>query len=169
MLPIYSIPHSEGEHYPEQHISGQIIYFTTSSIDLLWKANKQTNSMKQSPSWDGNSYWRNSPHFMEPKGSYQHSQGPANCPYPELDQSSSCPQSHFSKIHLIPINFPIGLFPSDLPTKTPYVPLLSTLRATWPAQVILLDLITRITFGEEYRSWISSSCSCLHSSITSSL
>jgi hypothetical protein len=32
------------------------------------------------------SYSRNSPHFMEPKGSLPHSQQPASCPYPEQDQ-----------------------------------------------------------------------------------
>jgi len=31
---------------------------------------------------------------MEPEGSLPHSQEPATCPYPELDQSSPCPPSH---------------------------------------------------------------------------
>jgi hypothetical protein len=44
-----------------------------------------------------------------------------------------------------------------------------TLRATCPAQLIFLNLITRIIFGEEYRSLISSLCSFLHSLVTSSL
>ena len=37
---------------------------------------------------------------MEPKGSSPHSQVPATCPYPETDQFSPCPPSHFLKIHL---------------------------------------------------------------------
>ena len=37
------------------------------------------------------SYSRNSPHFMEPKGSLPHSHEPAICPCPESDRSSPCP------------------------------------------------------------------------------
>jgi hypothetical protein len=36
---------------------------------------------------------------MEPECSLPHSQQPATCPYPEPDQSSPCPPSHFLKIH----------------------------------------------------------------------
>ena len=46
------------------------------------------------------SYSRISPHFMEPEGSLPHSQEPATSPYPETDQPSPCPPSHFSKIHI---------------------------------------------------------------------
>jgi len=57
-----------------------------------------------------------------------------------------------------------GLYPSGVPTKT-----LSFIRATWPAQLILLDFITRAIMGEQYRSLSSSLCSFLHSLFTSSL
>jgi hypothetical protein len=43
------------------------------------------------------------------------------------------------------------LFHSDFPIKTLYAPLLSPTRATCHAHVILLDLITRIIFDEDYR------------------
>ena len=36
---------------------------------------------------------------MGPEGSLPHSQVPTTCPNPELDRSSPCPPSHFSKIH----------------------------------------------------------------------
>jgi len=37
---------------------------------------------------------------MESEGSLPHSPAPATCPYPEPDQSSSCPTpSHFLKVH----------------------------------------------------------------------
>ena len=49
-----------------------------------------------------------------------------------------------------------------------YAYLLSPIRATCPAHLILLDLITRITFGEQYRSLSSSLCNFLHSPVTPS-
>ena len=67
------------------------------------------------------------------------------------------------------LGFPSGLFPSDLPTKTLYATLLSTIRARCPAHVIILDLISRTILGEQYRSLISSLCSFLHSPVTLSL
>jgi len=42
------------------------------------------------------------------------------------------------------------------------------MRATCPTHPIILDFITRTTFGEQYRS-LSSLCSFLHYPVTSSL
>jgi hypothetical protein len=53
------------------------------------------------------------------------------------------------------LGLPSGRFPLGRSTKTLYTPLLSPIRATSsppPPNLILLDLITRITFCEEYRS-----------------
>jgi hypothetical protein len=43
------------------------------------------------------------------------------------------------------------------------------IRATWPAHLILLDLITRTICGKQYRPLSSSLCSFLHSLVNSSL
>jgi len=67
------------------------------------------------------------------------------------------------------LGLPRGLLPSGFPTKTLYVSLLSSIRATCPAHPILLDVITRTIFCEQYRSLSSPSCRFLQSPVTSTL
>jgi len=50
------------------------------------------------------------------------------------------------------LGLPSGLFLSGFPTKNLYTPPLSTIRATCPTHLILLDLITRKISGEQCRS-----------------
>ena len=94
---------------------------------------------------------------MEPEDSLPRLQLPATCPYPKPDQPTPHRSSQLLKIHFnstLPFkrSFPSGVFPSSLPTKTLYAHLLSPLPATCPAHLILLDLIARIIFGEQYSS-----------------
>jgi hypothetical protein len=84
------------------------------------------------------------------------------------------PQTHTLKICLLlyfhlSLRLPSGLFPSGFPTKTLHASLISPIRATCLAHLILLDFINRTIVGEENRSLSSTLCSFLHSPVTSSL
>jgi len=117
---------------------------------------------------------------MEPEGSLPHSQVLTTCPCPEPDRFSPCPylplsddpSYYYHPIYAwvfppphptswrsililfshLRLGLPSALFPTGFPTKTLYIRVLSLIRATCPACLNLLDLITRTILGEEYRS-----------------
>jgi len=109
---------------------------------------------------------------MEPEGSLQHSQVPVICPFREPDRSSPCFHIHFLKIHLniiLPttpgscsLSFALGF-----PTKTLYER--HPICATCPTHHTIVYFITWTILGEEYRSFLYSLCSFLHSPVDLSL
>ena len=73
--------------------------------------------------WEANRFWesRNSLHIMDPEGLLPHSQMPATCPYPALDESSPCPHLTSWRSNLIlashlRLGLPSYVFPSGFPS-----------------------------------------------------
>jgi hypothetical protein len=67
------------------------------------------------------------------------------------------------------LGLPSGLIPSSFPTNTLYTFLFPPIRATCPANLILIGLIILIILGEVYKSRSFFCCSILHRHVTSSL
>ena len=133
-------------------------------------------SMEQSPSWEANQFSASQeiPRILwNPKVHYRIHKCPPPVPIlNHLDPVTPHPTPWRSILILfshLRLDLVSSLFPSGFPTKTLYTPLLSSIRATYPAHLILLDFITRTILDEDYRSLSSSLCSFLHSPITSSL
>jgi hypothetical protein len=101
-------------------------------------------------------------HFMKHGGSLSHSLEHATCPYSQPDQPSPYPYPTpcRSFFYVPPIYASVlqVISPSEFPTKILYAPLR---HATCPANLVLLDFITRI-ICVEYRSYSSLLCSLLH-------
>ena len=105
---------------------------------------------------------------MGPEDSLPHTQELAICPILNLINPVYVSPFHLPKINLIlpshlRLGLPSFLFPSYFTAGTLCTSLLSLIRATCPAIFILLGLVTRIVFDEQYRSWSISLCSLLHS------
>jgi len=107
---------------------------------------------------------------METECSLPHSQQHANCPCPDPHQFSPCPHPISWRPILIVsshlrLGLPSCLFPSGFVTKL-YTPLLFSICDKCLAHLIIIDLISRVIFGEQSRSLSSSLCSFLHSPLT---
>jgi len=114
-------------------------------------------SVEQSPSCEANRFLASQeiPRILwEPKNHYRIHKCPPPAPVlGQIDQvhalTSHCLKIHLNIILQLSLGLPVGLFPSGFPTKTLYTPVLSPKRATCPAHLILLDLITRTLMGEK--------------------
>ena len=133
--------------------------------------------MEQSPSWEASLFSPSEaiPHISwKPKVHYRLYKCPPTLPLLSQINAVHDPTSCLLRIHLNIILPSTSAFPKwslslTIPHQSPDAPLLSPIRATCPAQLILYDLITRTIFSEEYRSLSSSLYSFLHSPVISAL
>ena len=108
--------------------------------------------------------------LLNPKVRHRIHEIPSTLPLLSQINPFHASSSPFLKLHfhIILPSTPTYYRSPGLPTKILYAPLLSPIRATCSVHPILLDLITRLTFGEQYRTLSSSLCSFLLSCVTSS-
>ena len=133
--------------------------------------------MVQSPSWEANWFAASQeiPRISRnPKVHYcTHNPSPAvsilGQPNPVHIPTSHLLENHPNIIYPSTPRSPQWSLSLQFPHQDPIHPPLFTLRATFPAHLILLNFITRKILSDEYKSFSSSLCSLLLSPVTSSV
>ena len=136
-----------------------------------------TYSLVQSPSWEAN-WFAASQEIPRISRNLKVHYRTHMCP-PTFSILGQPNPVHIPTSHLLEIR-PNIIYPSTprspqwsrsfrFPHQDTIHPLFSPIRATCPAHLILLDFITRTILGEQYKTFSSSLCHLLHSSVTSSL
>ena len=133
--------------------------------------------MVQSRSWDANWFAASQEIPLisrNPKVHYRTHKRPPTVSILGQPNAVHIPTSHFLEIHPHIIHPSTTKSPQWSPTlrfphQDPIHPLSSPIHATYPANLILLDFITRTILGEQYKSFSSTLRNLLHSPVTSSL
>ena len=105
---------------------------------------------------------------MEPESSLPLSQQPATSPCPQSDQSTPRLSDEFLQDRLLTLSSLLHpcLFPPSFPPETLHAPLFSPTRATCPAHLIMLDVITLTICCDAYRSGSNSLFNSFYSPLT---
>jgi len=104
--------------------------------------------MEQSPSCEAKRFRASQdiPHILwNPKVHYRIHKCPPSVPIQFMPSHPTSWRSILILSSHLRLGLPSDLLPSGFHTKTLYMPLFSTIRATWPAHLILFDFITRTT------------------------
>jgi hypothetical protein len=108
---------------------------------------------------------------MKLEGSLPLSRAPVTCLLSQISPVHAKHPTSWTSVFIITshirLGFPSGLFHSGSPTIILYLPPFSRIHTTCPAHLILLNLITRIIFDDQYRSQGSSASRLLHSRVIS--
>ena len=116
------------------------------------------NSMERSPFWEANrsSASQEILHILRNlKVHYRIHKSPSTVPILSQVNHAHFLKSHFNIFSSLSLNLSCGLFPSGFSTKLCLHPSslalsLSLTLSTFPAQIIVLELITQLIFGEKY-------------------
>jgi hypothetical protein len=143
-------------------ITGNVVCFLEyQTIDKV-----QNSVVQESHSPKANStlsYSRQSPPFMAPEGSSPCSQEPAAGPCPKPDESNPHFKHYFPKIHfniILPCTPRSSEWSLSFGLSNTNFVLMSQLpmRATWLTNIILLDFMISMLFGEQYKLWRKGVC-----------